>query len=389
VVAVVTDGYVSVEREAFDVVRASLGEANLFAFGIGSSVNRHLIEGLAHAGFGESFVVERPESAEAEAQRFSAYIAAPVLTDVNVRFDGLDVYDVEPRAIPDVFAARPIVVQGKYRGTAHGKIVVSGRGADGAFSATTDLGDAKVADDGSIARLWARTRLARLSDDASALASNRQRIVALGLTYHLLTEFTSFVAVDSAVRKAGSTTVKQPLPMPRGVDSSGVLAAMSSPQGGHIASIFGNGTGGGGAGGTIGLGHVGVIGHLSGAAGVGQGYGSGGGRAGTNVRIAPQIMVTGSLDRDVIRRVVRAQLPSLQRALQASLAQRRAPNVSGRVVLKLVIAPDGRVTSAEVEGSTLGDAVLDALVATTALGWRFPPPGRGGVVVHYPIELAL
>src|SRR5690606_36095403 len=56
-IVVVTDGYVTVEREAFELVRRNLDKANLFSFGIGSSVNRHLMEGLARAGMGEPFVI--------------------------------------------------------------------------------------------------------------------------------------------------------------------------------------------------------------------------------------------------------------------------------------------------------------------------------------------
>ena len=62
-VVIVTDGYVSVEEEVFDLIRQQLGQSNMFAFGIGSSVNRHLIEGMAHAGMGEAFVITKPEEA--------------------------------------------------------------------------------------------------------------------------------------------------------------------------------------------------------------------------------------------------------------------------------------------------------------------------------------
>ena len=79
-VVVVTDGYVGVEAQAFRFIRERLSEANLFAFGIGSSVNRGLIEGMARAGQGEPFVVLRPEKAAAEADKLRAYIEQPVLT---------------------------------------------------------------------------------------------------------------------------------------------------------------------------------------------------------------------------------------------------------------------------------------------------------------------
>ncbi|HMC16292.1 MAG TPA: VIT and VWA domain-containing protein, partial [Albitalea sp.] len=101
-VIVVTDGYVAVESEVFQLVRKNLNQANVFAFGIGTSVNRHLIEGIARAGYGEAFVVTKPAEAAAQAERLRRMIEAPVLTQVKARFEGLDVYDVEPAQLPDV-----------------------------------------------------------------------------------------------------------------------------------------------------------------------------------------------------------------------------------------------------------------------------------------------
>jgi len=80
---IITDGYVSIEKEAMDLVRANLGQANVFAFGIGSSVNRFLIEGLARAGRGEAFIVLNSQQAAIEADRFRRYIEAPLLTRIN------------------------------------------------------------------------------------------------------------------------------------------------------------------------------------------------------------------------------------------------------------------------------------------------------------------
>ena len=65
IVVVATDGYIHVENQVFDLIRQNLGQANLFPFGIGTSVNRHLIEGMARAGMGEPFVVlNQQEAAE-------------------------------------------------------------------------------------------------------------------------------------------------------------------------------------------------------------------------------------------------------------------------------------------------------------------------------------
>ena len=126
-VVIATDGYVNVEEEAFDLIRNNLASANMFAFGIGSSVNRHLIEGMAHIGLGEPFVITKPEEAPAKAAAFRKLIESPVLTRVKVDFGRFDVYDVEPASIPDVLADRPVVVFGKWRGRPEGTITLSGQ----------------------------------------------------------------------------------------------------------------------------------------------------------------------------------------------------------------------------------------------------------------------
>ena len=127
-VVVVTDGYVGVEAEAFRFVRERLDDANLFAFGIGTSVNRVLIEGLARAGRGEPFVVLKPEKAAAQAERLRAMIETPVLTRVGLAFEGLHTSDVSPAKLPDLLARRPVVVFGKYQGDPGGQVRLTGSG---------------------------------------------------------------------------------------------------------------------------------------------------------------------------------------------------------------------------------------------------------------------
>lgn len=220
---VVTDGYIAEETAMFDQVRKNLGKANVFTFGIGSSVNRFLIEGIAKAGQGEPFVVLDKTKAADAAARFRAYVESPVLTQVEVAFDGLQTYDVQPQALPDVFANRPVVVFGKYRGTPKGKITLTGVSGRGRFVSTIDAAtvtpDAKHS---ALAYLWARTKISELSDYYQGDA-NKKEIVKLGLQYNLLTKFTSFIAVHQVVRADGaSTDVDQPLPMPAGVSNHAV-----------------------------------------------------------------------------------------------------------------------------------------------------------------------
>jgi Ca-activated chloride channel family protein len=229
-VIVVTDGYVSVENEVFQLVRKNLDHANVFAFGIGSSVNRHLIEGLARAGQGEAFVVTKPERAAEQADRLRRMIDSPVLTQLKARFTGLDVYDVEPVSLPDVMAGRPVVLWGKWRGDPQGaKLILQGQSASGSH---TDVVDAPVPSTDAVAlkHLWARQRITLLSDEEALLGGQAQRepITTLGLKYGLLTQYTSFIAVDHVVRtQQPAVPVDQPLPLPEGVSK---LAVGGAPQ---------------------------------------------------------------------------------------------------------------------------------------------------------------
>jgi Ca-activated chloride channel family protein len=221
-VVVVTDGYVTVEREAFELVRRNLSKANVFAFGIGSSVNRHLMEGLARAGMGEPFVITDPLQAPEQAARFKRMVESPVLTNVKATFGGLDVYDVEPQALPDVLGERPVIVFGKWRGEPKGRVVIEGQGAEGPYRRELAI-DARTRQDAAALRsLWARHRIASLGDQEALEGGDafKQRITELGLRYGLLTQYTSFIAVDRVVRNPApqaSTSVDQPQPLPKGV----------------------------------------------------------------------------------------------------------------------------------------------------------------------------
>jgi Ca-activated chloride channel homolog len=236
-IVVVTDGYVSVETEAFDLIRDNLGNANVFAFGIGSSVNRYIIEGMAHVGQGEPFIVTNDNEAEARAEDLRRYIQSPVLTKASLASNGFDIHDVEPPGIPDVLAERPVIVFGKWRGERKGKLALQGIAGDGKFEKIFDVAKTPASKDNAALRyLWARSRIARL-DDYQHLRDDPDRvkeITALGLQYHLLTNYTSFIAVDQVVRNprpGDSQTVRQPLPLPQGVSDLAVGGSVpTSPE---------------------------------------------------------------------------------------------------------------------------------------------------------------
>jgi Ca-activated chloride channel family protein len=213
----------------------------MFAFGIGSGVNRFIIEGMAHVGMGEPFVIDKPEAAAAQAEKFRKYIATPVLTGIGVAYNEFEVYDVEPKTIPDVLAERPIIIFGKWRGQAEGSIVVTGTGGNGEYSKVLRLADASSEEGNSALRyLWARHMVQILADynNLREDSGRVKEITALGLKYSLLTQYTSFVAIDKKVRNVGGKqeVVEQALPLPQGVSDYAV-------GGGAAAGFAGGGMG--------------------------------------------------------------------------------------------------------------------------------------------------
>lgn len=237
-VVLVTDGYIEAEKNVFNYIRDHLNECNVFSFGIGAGVNRYLIEGVARAGMGEPFVVTQPEEGAEVASKFREYIQTPVLSEVRVRWTGFDVYDVEPAKFPDLFARRPVILFGKWRGPVTGAFELEGETGRGHYQTSLQVSNVQPDNANRALRyLWARSRIAELSDYGSRdLDSDRiGQITSLGLTYNLLTQYTSFIAVRELVTntQGPARDVNQPLPLPRGVSDlavGGVMVGESEPE---------------------------------------------------------------------------------------------------------------------------------------------------------------
>ncbi|UCH98545.1 MAG: hypothetical protein JSV88_17310 [Candidatus Aminicenantes bacterium] len=189
--------------EVFDLIRRSLGNANIFTFGIGTGVNRYIIEGMARLGMGEPFVITNPQEAGQVAKKIRKLVESPVLTDITIDYQGFEAYDIEPLSIPDIMAERLVIVFGKYKGKPKGKIYLQGRCRGMIYENMIDASQIKPSLENSALRyLWARHKI-RLLADYNQLCYNDERkeeVTKLGLTYNLLTEFTSFIAVDPEYR---------------------------------------------------------------------------------------------------------------------------------------------------------------------------------------------
>jgi Ca-activated chloride channel family protein len=226
VVCFMTDGEVGNDFEIISEVQKH-ANARVFAFGIGSSVNRFLLDKIAEEGRGEVEYVGLRDDGSVAARRFHERVRSPLLTDISIDWAGLQVSDVYPKRIPDLFSAKPVILSGRYTKGGRATIRLRGRmsGRDFVREIPVDLPEAQGQHD-VLATLWARTRIDDLmrQDYAgkrqnNAHADTTETITQLGLEYRLMTQFTSFVAVEEMVVTDGGQPrrIEVPVEMPEGV----------------------------------------------------------------------------------------------------------------------------------------------------------------------------
>ena len=162
-VSFMTDGYIGNEAQILSAVHDRLGESRIFSFGVGSSVNRYLLDRMAKLGKGAVAYVGLDDSAGEIVDLFYGRISHPALTDVEIDFGDMEVVDMYPQQIPDLFVGRPIIAQ----------------------------------------------------NDPDLPGEIKQ----VALEYGLMSAYTAFVAVDSSRRTEGDhgVTVVVPVPVPHGV----------------------------------------------------------------------------------------------------------------------------------------------------------------------------
>ncbi len=239
IVCFMTDGYVGNDFEIIGEVQKH-PNARVFAFGIGSSVNRFLLDKMAEHGRGEVEYVTLQDDGSAAAKRFHERVRNPLLTDIEIDWGGLPVADVYPQRIPDLFSAKPLVLTGRYTQGARGTVRLRGKLAGQPFvrELQITLPDQEPAHE-VLATLWARTRIDRLmSEDFQGLQSGnpkadvREAITQLGLDFRLLTQFTSFVAVEETIVTEGGVPrrVDVPVELPEGVSREGLTGNTSEKK---------------------------------------------------------------------------------------------------------------------------------------------------------------
>lgn len=224
-----TDAFIGNEYEILSAIRERRGGARVFAFGIGSSVNRFLIEGMAREGRGAADYVSHQESPEEAVRRLYMRLDRPVLTDLSLRFEGMAIEELSPRHLPDLFAGQPLVVVGRKTGGSGGAVIVEGRLGTQDYRERIPLeATAARPEQAVIGTLWARRRIEELMFEQPGDPSPNavEDIVGLGLRFKLVTQYTSFVAVERELRADPGlplTTVLVPNELPEGVRGEGIF----------------------------------------------------------------------------------------------------------------------------------------------------------------------
>ncbi len=232
IVCFMTDGYVGNDMEIIAEVQRH-PNARVFSFGIGTSVNRFLLDKMAEHGRGEVEYVGLNDDGSAAARRFHERVRNPLLTDITVDWGRLSVADVYPKRLPDLFSAKPVVLSGRYTAPGQGVIRLRGKmaGRDVTREIHVDLPGSESRHQ-VLAALWARTRIDDLMAQdydgiqrGTARAEVREAITQLGLDYRLMTQFTSFVAVEEVTITDGGQPrrIDVPVEMPDGVSYEGIF----------------------------------------------------------------------------------------------------------------------------------------------------------------------
>ena len=255
VIVFLTDGAVGNEEAVLQALAGKLNEARVFAFGVGSAVNRFLLDRLAAVGRGSAEYIMPGEPIEPAVQRFQRRAALPLVRDLAVAWGGASVTDVLPEPLPDLYAGQPLVLLARYTGSQDQEVTVtiSGRTARGSFSerlavtlpvATPDRYGVWAA----LPKLWARTRITMLEDAARfergrANTAHNEEAKALALAYGLLSAHTSFVAVEEPLPGAEDRRAKGrvlvPVHLPAGTERDAFEADSAAFGGAPAGMNFG------------------------------------------------------------------------------------------------------------------------------------------------------
>ncbi len=237
-VVFITDGCVGNEDALFHAIHEELGRSRLFTIGIGSAPNSHFMERAASFGRGDFTHIGTPSEVSLRMGEFFAKLENPVLADIELQWPDPDT-ETWPEQVPDLYAGRPVVVTARL-GTVHGELVATGVRANESWEARTDL--SVGAERAGVNRLWARRKIASIMDQRTRGVPEdevRPQVVEIALAHHLVSKYTSLVAVDVTPTRPideKSRTGAVPTNLPAGWKYEKVFGTL--PQGGTASRLY-------------------------------------------------------------------------------------------------------------------------------------------------------
>jgi HEAT repeat protein len=241
IVFFMTDGFIGNDSQILAAVKEKVGTTRLFSFGVGSSPNRSLLERMAELGKGTAQYIRQDEDPQPVITAMLSRISKPYLTDVEIDWAGLAVGDVYPNPIPDLYSAQPLILFARYNGSGQANVILRGKIDGQPYEERIWISLPNWnSDNGSLASVWAREKIKYLMLEqlGGRMPTIEEEVTNLALEYNLMSQYTSFVAVDEVIPEGSDTTLPRtiaiPVPMPDGVSFTGVFGPPSRYSGDYV-----------------------------------------------------------------------------------------------------------------------------------------------------------
>ncbi len=212
----ITDGSVGNEDELYAMIETRLGDARLFTVGIGSAPNSWFMRKAAELGRGAFVVISALHEVGEKMDRLFDKLGHPQVTNIDVSWPGGAVTESFPEIVPDLYRGEPVTVRARASGPFQPGSAVRVRGDSAAGAWMTELPLDGDRDHSGVAALWARARIAALHDEERRGADSvltRKAVVDTAISHHLVSKYTSLVAVDKTpARAAGDPLAREQVP---------------------------------------------------------------------------------------------------------------------------------------------------------------------------------
>lgn len=217
IVVFLSDGYIGNEADVFSTIRNRIGDARIYAFGVGSAVNRFLLDGIANEGRGYARYIDPTEDSHEVAQKLAQDLKSPLLTDIQIDWGDLQIADQVPQRVPDLFAGGAVRAYARYQKGGAYTVTITGKvqGRPARYELPVVLPSSPQHAD-ALPLIWARTKIKDLMRDYATAKDPepfKDAVTKLGLDYNLQTEFTSFVAISKRVVNAQKKALDHQVPL--------------------------------------------------------------------------------------------------------------------------------------------------------------------------------